>query len=226
MAIYKNTPPIVINGLVLALDAANPKSYVSGSTVWRDLTNPLVSGSLVNGPTYNTSNGGSIVFDGVNDYASTDHNSLLNLTETFTISTWIYPSRTNTQGYIINKNNSYAIIIGYQQGFVNFYNRAYQPSSTATQIPINVNEWVNITYSKNSNALLNNWNGYKNGIPIFSLTTSFTNTTNTNILSLSTSNGTGDFYQGRISTIQLYNRALSAQEVLQNYNATKGRFGL
>jgi hypothetical protein len=64
------TPTIVTNGLVLNLDAANTKSYVSGSTNWFSLGNPSLSGSLINGPTFNSGNGGSIVFDGVNDYAS------------------------------------------------------------------------------------------------------------------------------------------------------------
>ena len=61
-------PNIITNGLVLALDAANTKSYVSGSTVWRDLSGNNNSGSLTNGPTFNSANGGSIVFDGVDDY--------------------------------------------------------------------------------------------------------------------------------------------------------------
>ena len=60
---------IVTNGLVLALDAANRRSYISGSFVWNDISGNRNSGSLINGPTFDSANGGSIVFDGTNDYA-------------------------------------------------------------------------------------------------------------------------------------------------------------
>ena len=64
---FSYSPKIVTDGLVLYLDAGNPYSYVSGSTNWNDLSRSMLSGSLVNGPTYNTGSLGSIVFDGVND---------------------------------------------------------------------------------------------------------------------------------------------------------------
>ena len=69
MGAVEGGPNVVYNGLVLYLDAANNKSYVSGSTSWLDLTpNQSNSGSLTNGPTFNTGSGGNIVFDGTNDY--------------------------------------------------------------------------------------------------------------------------------------------------------------
>ena len=64
-------PNVVDSGLVLELDAANTKSYVNGSTNWFNLTPPPTSGSLVNGPTFNTGSGGNIVFDGIDDYVDT-----------------------------------------------------------------------------------------------------------------------------------------------------------
>ena len=81
---YYGTPPIVTNGLVLALDAGNTLSYVSGSTTWRDLSGNNNSGSLVNGPTFSTDGGGSIVFDGVDDYVNLQNNSTTNITNNFT----------------------------------------------------------------------------------------------------------------------------------------------
>ena len=69
MSTASGGPNIVTNGLVLSLDAANTKSYISGSTVWKDLSRGGNDGTLVNSPTFNTGSGGSIVFDGVNDYA-------------------------------------------------------------------------------------------------------------------------------------------------------------
>jgi len=78
---------IVTNGLVLALDAADRNSYISGSTTWRDLTSNSFNGTLTNGPTFNSANGGSIVFDGVDDYAPLT--GTINLGNTFTILSWI-----------------------------------------------------------------------------------------------------------------------------------------
>ena len=71
MAIYESTPPIVTNGLVLALDAANQKSYISGSTIWNDLSGNVNNGTLTNGPTFNSDNGGNLLFNGTTQYIAT-----------------------------------------------------------------------------------------------------------------------------------------------------------
>jgi hypothetical protein len=101
MAFYRG-PKIVTNGLVLALDAANTKSYVSGSTTWRDLSGNNNSGSLVNGPTFNNANGGSIVFDGTNDYVDVSNSTSLNPT-TISIGAWFYLNSLVTNQNIISK---------------------------------------------------------------------------------------------------------------------------
>jgi hypothetical protein len=71
-------PNIVTDGLVLYLDAANTKSYVSGSTTWTDIA-ARNNGTLVNGPTYSSANGGSIIFDGTNDYCPITGNSFFQI---------------------------------------------------------------------------------------------------------------------------------------------------
>jgi len=72
-------PNIVTDGLVFAVDAANPSSYVSGSTIWKDQTVNQNDGTLTNGPTFDSGNGGSIVFDGVDDYEIGNTPTSLNL---------------------------------------------------------------------------------------------------------------------------------------------------
>jgi hypothetical protein len=226
IAYYGNT---VTNGLVLSLDAAKRDSYPGSGTAWRDISGNGINGTLINGPTYNSQNGGSIVFDGVDDYASFGNNTSLDITETFTISLWINPVRNNVASYILDKDlDKYSIIIGYQSGFVNFYNGAYQPTATTTQISISNNVWTNIVYTKDFNSLSNNWKGYKNGSNVFTVTNSFTNSTSTNQLNLGTTRpgGLNLAYRGSIATTQIYNRALSAAEIAQNYNAVKSRYGL
>ena len=79
---------IITNGLVLRLDAANPRSYQSGSLIWNDLSGNGNSGSLVNGPAFNTSASGVIRFDGVDDYVS-DSSIVLNSYTNFTVNIWV-----------------------------------------------------------------------------------------------------------------------------------------
>jgi hypothetical protein len=64
---FNYSPKIVTDGLVLYLDAANSKSYVSGSTTWSDLSRGGNNGTLTNGPTYSSAKGGIIILDGSND---------------------------------------------------------------------------------------------------------------------------------------------------------------
>ena len=81
-------PKIVRDGLVLALDAADRNSYISGSTTWTDLSGNGNTGTLTNGPTYSSANGGSLVFDGSNDYVDIPY-LLLSGSQDFTVNIWI-----------------------------------------------------------------------------------------------------------------------------------------
>ena len=84
-----NVAPKIVNdsSLVLCLDSANTKSYVSGSTVWNDISKEKNTATLTNGPTFNTSKGGNIVFDGVDDFCST---TLVKTFTNMTIQVWFY----------------------------------------------------------------------------------------------------------------------------------------
>jgi hypothetical protein len=86
---YTTFKPIVTDGMVLNLDAANRKSFVSGSTSWYDLSGGGNNGTLTNGPAYNSANGGSIVFDGIDDICSVV-DTPFRFGNTFTISVWFY----------------------------------------------------------------------------------------------------------------------------------------
>jgi hypothetical protein len=93
---FIHSPKIVTDGLVLALDAGNVKSYASGSTTWLDKSGGGNNGTLINGPTFSSANGGSVVFDGTNDNALLPINffSYPSLT-TFSISLWFKSSQSN-----------------------------------------------------------------------------------------------------------------------------------
>ena len=215
---------IVTNGLVLALDAGNTKSYTSGSTVWRDLSNPLVSGSLLNGPTFNNQNGGSIVFDGIDDYGALSSNLVLN--GPFT---WVINCRSNTMSAAVNR-----------QTYLAGSNNWFEQSDNDTLFVVNTNEvsfnlelpsgllpqntWYNIAVTRKVD---NTFDFYYNGIKQTLRSGDTTLVSGSyNISRLGAIDGGGRYWNGNIAQILIYNKALSSTEILQNYNATKTRFGL
>ena len=217
----KNGPSITTNGLVLYLDAANRQSYTSGSTTWTDVSNNANNGTLTNGPTFSSANGGSIVFDGVDDISI--HPSSLYV-DNFTLSAWVYKTSSGIQT-IVAKGTGGSFIF-------NFYLRIagnsgfYGTNAVFTEITIadlTLNTWNNtvLTYNKS------NLKYFLNGVfvdQVSATNTPSSSPNNTTIGRLGDFNG--QYWTGRISSTQIYNRALNASEVLQNYNATKGRFGL
>jgi hypothetical protein len=211
-------PKFVTDGLVLCLDAANPRSYISGATVWNDLTYNISGGTLTNGPTFSSANGGSIVFDGVNDYVTLS--SSRTTTTTFTYSCWLYPisSGVDYQTLFSQDANFGIWYRGISKKLTFFWlSGPYSGNHDSTQT-LTENSWNNIVVINNGgnisfyiNSILDN-STYIGG-PSF------------NALIIG-NDSINEIYTGRMSNIQLYNRALSAQEVLQNYNSTKSRFGL
>ena len=223
---FNYSPRIIQDGLVLYLDAANTKSYPTTGTTWSDLSRRGNNGTLTNGPTFNSLNGGGIVFDGVDDYVSCGNNSNLQI-EQGTISAWV---KTTSPGAgfrgIITKQNNYglftnnSVLVTYDWG---------NTQTRSTGINIADGTWKNIamSFTTNTGTPSNNAIIYLNGSAI--LTTTIKQSNNTVEVQLArggVSAGSTQLLNGNISTGLVYNRALSATEVLQNYNATKSRFGL
>ena len=224
-------PDLIQDGLVLSLDASDRNSYVSGSTTWFDLVGTN-NGTLVNGPTFSSANLGSIVFDGSNDYATFPTGFLSTLTAC-TVSFWVYWS----------DNQQWTRVIDFGTGVT--VNMFFTPKNSVNNNPrfaitTGGNPSEQIITSTNA-MLLNTWynfsitlNGatgtmYRNSVvdaTNSSMTLTPSSLGNTNQNYLGRSQYSDPYFQGQISNIQIYNRALSAQEVLQNYNATKTRFGL
>ena len=218
---------MIQDGLVLALDAADRNSYVSGSTTWTDLSGNNNSGSLVNGPTFSSANSGNLIFVGSSSQY-TNCNVSLNVAQ-YSVNWWLNPSN------VTNFNQQIALLYNYTGvydwgGFL-FHTTStggvYVGTSVASRISpwrnnvVISNTWQNFTWTFNSGAAT----FYKNGIVETSatLTTStlpsFTNFVTNPSGSLSGINGS-------LSAINVYNRALTATEITQNYNAQKSRFGL
>ena len=215
----KYSPKTVTNGLVLSLDAANTKSYPKSGTTWTDLSGNSNTGTLTNGPTFSGANGGSIVYDGTNDYTSTNFKP--SGERSYFI--WVkFSSLTHSSGYQLTgtqESNAFTYI-GIENGGGIYY---YAGASTGGSIgnPVTVNTWVNIGFALFPDG---SRRVYKNGIEIHYNTGGLGGTA-TLEFSVGCVNQT-HFITGNISQVSIYNRAITSTEVLQNYNATKSRFGL
>jgi len=215
-------PNIIEDGLVLYLDAANTKSYSGTGTAWNDLSGNGNSGTLINGPTFNSDNNGSIVFDGVNDYVNCGNSVVLNVNQ-FTANFWVYFNVSATKEILIknnNTNNGIGPFEIYQAGTKIAHRINGSGVTGVTSLVINTWNMVTLTYNQVHKILYLN-------------TVQENLTPYTTTLSISTGNLTLGAYgnanyplNGKVAQLTLYNRALSAAEVLQNYNATKSRFNL
>jgi len=210
---------IVTSGLVLALDAADRNSYVSGSTVWNDVSGNGNSGSLVNGPTFSNN---SIVFDGVDDYVNTSITTTYN---DFTIGVW-FKQVGNIIGYqrLLDKDYISGFWIGRNAGVANSWGGGVLESGPpyGRFITLTDGNWHYIV-SKREGSI---HTIYGDGI-----TNTISGNVSTSALSgiqirIGTQEGLGAYLNGNIPSVQIYNRALSVSEILQNYNAQKSRFNL
>ena len=238
------TPRMVTDGLVLCLDAANVKSYPGSGTTWTDLSPTVASGSLINGPIFQSTLNGSIWFDSTNDYIPT------NITSTYpilTLAAWVYSAKQTpiTEQQIISKNyywatstDSWPCTLGiFASGTGSFFTitngTTYQISTGGAQATgsIQFNNWSYIvgTYDKTNVRM------YVNGT--LTQTVSYTQNINySGSLSLPWTIGRsagqqgggigGTYSTGSVAIAQIYNRALSTAEVLQNFEATRERFGV
>jgi len=233
---YFHSPTIATNGLVLCLDAANGESYTGSGTAWADLSGNGNNGTLVNGPVFDGTNMGSISFDGVDDWTS--FGNILNMgTSNFTISAWVKSTSTvtgNNNGIVYKRSTAQSQSPGYRlnmpNGAFNLHIADGVNSNTLSTVSPSFNDdnWYNVIGVVIRTQKLQIFvNGQLNIETTSTLATSIDTSTNFAVGALNTS-GTSTFHRflGNISNVQVYNRALSAAEVLQNYNATKGRYGL
>jgi hypothetical protein len=226
---------IVTDGLALCLDAANTKSYSTGTT-WRDLSRSQNNGTLINGPTFNSSNGGSIVFDGINDFVQINSNPTLDITNTITIEALINKTTLNQNGSILSKwttaggtINSYLLLLGQDSNNSRYGFYLQQSNGIVRNLLqntiLNQNVWYHIVCVANGTTM----NTYNNSVlePISQTYNGTINiTTKDLMLGKLRSEDSIYSYNGRTAFTRLYNRALSQQEVLQNFNATRARFGI
>ena len=217
-------PNIVKEGLVLALDAANTKSYPGTGTTWYDLSGNSNNGTLTNGPTFDSGNIGSIDFDGSNDYVPI--NSLLNsesigTSTKLSISMWLnQTSKGNRMAFSTGQTGNDRIYY-WSQGELNTWRVGNYTSTTGhSSLPSN-GVWYHTAIVIDGLTVA----GYFNGELDYTGTYSAFTTVDYATLGRHGSQNLY-YYSGKIAGVTVHNRALTASEVLQNYNATKTRFGL
>jgi hypothetical protein len=216
-----HSPKIVTNGLVWGVDAANQKSYPGSGTTWTDLSGNGNTGTLVNGVGYSSDNLGSLVFDGVDDYATVPSNSGWAFGLNGAVEQWVYVTGSdgNNRFWCVNNNNTSldaflngtGYTLGFHGGVV----------STTSNIP--QNSWVQLVVSYTSGTIKVYFNAIEQ--PITGTTTGY-NITNSGILYIARYITAPYELTGKIAAMKIYNRALSAQEIQQNFNALRGRFGI
>ena len=216
--------PVVTTGLQLYLDAGNASSYPGSGTAWTDLSGNSRDGTLTNGPTYSATNGGSIVFDGTNDYVQCT-GSLTVTAATFV--TWIkrngsqgtydgilFSRGTNTTGMNFYTSNQLGYHWNDSSSTYNWSSGLTIPDATWCMIAVSVTSTAATAYLCQTSG-----------------TTTATNTVNhssslLNDIKLAVDDAAARYFNGNIAIAQLYSIALSAGEVSQNFEADRARFGV
>lgn len=223
---------IVTSGLVTNLDAAQLRSYPRTGTVWSDLSGNNSSGSLLNGASFDSGVGGSIVFDGTDDRVQLRDTGFNNFTSGFTADAWITLAVTNANvlrvfefGNGIRTNNIAAYFAGtnFAGGFLQYPDGVNVTVNFGATTSWVVNTWYHYAFVMTGTRA----RVYRNGSQLSDEAFAYlpTNTTRTLNFVGTTSGAFRESWQGKIAEFRVYNRALSATEIAQNYNATKARYG-
>jgi Concanavalin A-like lectin/glucanases superfamily len=223
---------IVTSGLVLHLDAGNPFSYPATGvgTKWTDLSGNNNHGTLVNGVSYTENNRGALSFDGSDDYVTLSSSQIAPGTGAFTWNFWAKSTRTQ-QNYSIlfsgaGSNADYGVIgLNQQVGYgLLYYAGGYRIQDADISF---FGNWIYVSFIGNGGGTgSRTLRLYKNGVQAGSTYTFDYNFTSTTPIIGANHSAFGECMGGNIANITYYNRALSAAEVSQNFNALRGRYGI
>jgi len=222
LGFFDNDLGIIKTNLLLRLDAGNPASYPGTGTVWTDLSGNGNTGTLTNGPTYNSQKGGYISFDGVNDQIVLPS---ITPTSAVTFQAWIYMERFPTySGAIFNNwgagGNAYSIYRNTGSSIYVYFNAGL---SFTFNVGIYLEKWIMITVTHDGSSIYGYINNY---LSTFGTPRSLTSASNNTIIGGGYVGASPFPFFGNISQALIYNKALSLAEVIQNYNANKDRYGL
>ena len=221
-------PNIVRDGLVFAVDAGSERCYSGSGTTVSNIIDSS-TGTLTNGITFNSANGGFWEFDGTDGYINVPNANSPQFTtnQAFTISYIVYLNRV-TGIYMTpvmkgSFGSSYGHLIGSANLFLVYTDNDSNPElSLSGMLTNDANKWVSITQTYDGSRIY----VYRNGEFFAQSGTGVGFTVNTSNLYLGSNNSTNYFLDGNMANLKMYNKALTAAEVSQNFNAQKSRFGL
>jgi hypothetical protein len=229
MALSHGQNKIVVNELLLYLDAANHRSYPGSGTTWLDISGNALNGTLVNGPTFNSAFGGGFIFDGINDHVTLP-SGFTEFPNGLTISAFVNFGNASSWERIMDFGNGQASnnILFARSGTSNtLHFEIYNGSSSRGSCQI-ADGVLNNTIAQYTATL----NGtqcilYRNGVILQTFAYAFLPTSVLRTINyIGRSNWADAYFESNIYTFQIYNRPLTTQEILQNFDALKRRFGL
>jgi hypothetical protein len=217
--------PVVDTSLKLWLDAGQTSSYAGSGATWTDLSGLGNNGTLTASPTFSsTTNGGAFTFNGTNQYVNMSTLASSTFTSV-TLNTWVNVSNLATGGSLITKELCYKYRInsdGTVGLLVSSNGTSWSISTTFPAYTYTTGTWVNVVLTISSINIL----GYINGVQKYSNGSGFALGTNANPFQIGAYSTTGEPLTGSVSAAMVYDRALSADEILTNFNALRGRYGI
>lgn len=222
---YFTPANIVTSGLILHYDMSNYRSAPFSGNYIYDLSGAGNTGELLNGPTYLGLNDGSLSFDGVDDFI--DVNSISSISGDFTVGIWFYTTATSDIHYrrIVDFDYVTGFWLGRNGNTNSWGGGIIEPNAPyGIYLPFTNGQWHYLVSIRNGSTHTLYGDGITSTVSNTVSTGNLTSTTK--LLIARQPAGANQFFNGNIAQVQIYNRALTQQEVLQNYNATKSRFGL
>lgn len=228
VTLQKDTiPTIVTDSLVLNLDAGNTSSYPGTGVTWTDLSGNNNNGTLTNGPTYSSANNGYLTFDGTNDYVQVT-GSITTSTATFVA--WInrngtqdpydglvFSRSSNTTGLHFQSGNQVAYTWNGAPNTYNWSSGLTVPNLSWCMCAVAVDSSSAVAYLCQSSGITSATNSVSHTSTIID---------DINIGRDEVTSFGQRYFSGNIAQALIYNRALTAAEITQNYNALKWRYGL
>lgn len=222
------SPTIITSGLILNIDASNATSYPGSGTTWTDLSGNGNDITLTGTPTYSSNNGGYISFNGSNQYGSRNVFSGFTANPNYTMASWIQFGNLSigggTDAPIIWYGGEAALnVASLDQKGSGLCSLHYTDDKTFSYAP-SLNTWyyVAMTYNISSKAVIL----YINGSSQQTLTHTGTLNITTTKIGIAADTNPARYWTGKIASMHVYNTVLSSADMLQNFNATKTRFGL
>jgi hypothetical protein len=221
--------PVVDSSLVLWLDALQTSSYSGSGTTWTDLSSNSNNGALTNSPAFDSINGGGAIgFSGSNQYVSIPNTTSVQPAK-ITVCVWVkFNSFNSNTGVIVQPQSSFpgtSWIIrvtgsgtGYEVG-VGSASAVFRNNSFYS---FNTNTWYFLTLTYDGANMYGYVNAGFTGFSGANITINYTATP----IQIASTNTAGEYLNGYVSNAMIYNRALSTDEISQNFNALRKRFGV